>query len=320
MFTGTFFGIIALLYYLSFLLLAAMVVFLGYTSRHRPRSSLRRIFCWLALALLLWQVTLFLEPRTVPPTGQLWLGRLNFTAIVFAVYLSLRFIQKIPAKSSRQAQSLSWPLAETWLLALVTLFTPLVDAEEHVRLDQVLTRFGSFFPFYLLHVVGFLAAALFTAYRERKQAKKQRVQRQLAFIASGLLAMGGTACFTNAMLPYLFGDFRFCDVGTLSVLFFVAAVGYAVLVHRLFDLKIVFRETLVYGIMMVFVLSAYSATVFLITNYLTEGQDKIKQFAVLLIAFSFDPLRRLLEVKADRWLFPELRDSEHGKRRRRRYR
>ena len=320
MFTGPFFGTIALLYYLCFLLLTGMVVFIGYTSRHRPRHALRRVFCWLALSLLLWQVTLFLEPRTLLPNLQLWLGRLNFTAIVFAVYLSLRFVQAVPAKSSHPSLSLSlWLLTETWLLAFLTLFTSLIDAGEHVDAEQAIATYGFLFPVYLLHVVSYLTAALVVAFRQSRKAKERSVQKQLTFIAVGLLAMGGIAFLTNALLPYLYGNFRFSDVGTLSVLFFVVAVAYAMFVHHLFDLRIVLRETLVYGIMMVFVLSAYSSTVFLITQYLTDGTDKIKQFAVLVIAFSFDPLRRVLEEKTDHLLFGAQEDrKEHKKARKRR--
>ena len=58
-----------------------------------------------------------------------------------------------------------------------------------------------------------------------------------------------------------------------------------------------------YGILLTLVLGAYSSTVFLLTRYLTTGADKLTQFAVLLIAFSFDPLRRFLDKKVETLLF-----------------
>ena len=75
------------------------------------------------------------------------------------------------------------------------------------------------------------------------------------------------------------------------------------------------RETLVYGLLLAFVLGAYSSTVFVVSQYLTEGTGKLVQFAVLLIAFSFDPLRRFLEEKADRLLFGHRNEGKDAKQR-----
>jgi len=55
--------------------------------------------------------------------------------------------------------------------------------------------------------------------------------------------------------------------------------------------------------LLAFVLGAYSSAVFVIAQSLTESAGKWTQFAVLLIAFSFDPLRRFLEKKIDGFLF-----------------
>ena len=53
---------------------------------------------------------------------------------------------------------------------------------------------------------------------------------------------------------------------------------------------------------------------FLLTQYLTDHAGKVTQFAVLLIAFSFDPLRRFLEKRVDRLLFdPERKQSARPK-------
>lgn len=125
MFSGTFFGPVALLYYLCSLLLAGLVLFLVLGSRRpRARFRLQRTFIWLALSLLLWQLTLFLEVRVTLPAAQLWLGRANFTAVVFAAYLVLRFVQEVPTgDATPRAFGSRWLRAATGLLAAVTLLT-----------------------------------------------------------------------------------------------------------------------------------------------------------------------------------------------------
>lgn len=313
MFTGTFFGAVALLYYLCFLLLAGLSLFIGCRGSRRSRPGPVRAFLLLALSLLAWLLTLFLEVRAASPAAQLGLGRLNFAAVVFAAYFALRFVQEVPVRGLNHRASLwPWLLSETLLLGALTLFTPLVDAAEAVQAGRAVTTYGPLFPGYLLHVLGYLTAALLAAFRKRRQAKERAVRRQLALIGAGMCATGGMAVVTNALLPYGFGDFRFCDAGTLSTLFFVLATAYATLIHRLFDVRVLIRETLVYGVLLAFVLGGYSSAVFVLTQYLTSGAEKLTQFAVLLLAFSFDPLRRFLEEKTDALLF-DRRGEEGGR-------
>jgi hypothetical protein len=298
---------VTLLYGGSFVLFGGLVLFIAFRSDRQPEgqaAGLRQTFYLLALSLLLWQLTLLLEPRAVLPLWQLYLGRANFTAIVGTVYLALRFVRQVAGRElPRSLDRLL--LTETALLAVLTMLTPLIDAGEGIDgvSGRPITHFGLLFPVYLLHILGYLGGALFGIARARRQKQVPATRKQLTLIGSGICATGGIALVSNALLPYAFGDFRFCDVGTLATLFFVLAVAYAVFVHGLFDLRIVIRETLVYGILLAFVLGGYSSAVFLITEYLTKGEDKLTHFAVLLIAFSFDPLRRFLEKKADQLLF-----------------
>jgi hypothetical protein len=309
MLSDAFFGLVALLYYGCFALLVGLVFFIAYQGGRRPhtraQARLRRRFFLLALCLMLWQVTLFLEVRTTLPAAQLWLGRGNFAAVVFAAFFSLRFVEAVPEERliQRSVWRSAWVLATSGLLAAVTLLTPLVDAAERIEARHAISTYGPLFPVYLLHALGCLTAALVVAFRERRRADDGRVRGQLTLIGLGMLATGGVAFLTNVVLPYGFGDFRFCDVGTLSTLCFVLAVAYATFVHGLFDPRVILRETLVFGILMAFVMGAYSSIVFLLTQCLTHSAGKLTQFVVLLIAFSLDPLRRFLEKKTDRLLF-----------------
>ena len=55
-----------------------------------------------------------------------------------------------------------------------------------------------------------------------------------------------------------------------------------------------------------------------INNYPTNGNSNAKQFVVLMLALSFDPLRRLLEKKADDLLFGQNEAKEKERKRSRR--
>jgi len=294
----------------------------------------------LCALLAVWQLTLLLEAHAHSPALQLWLGRANFAAAGLAAHQAWRFVRFVAAFVYAQEEATAAAAAahvEPWavsfpprpppqaadgtggapattaaviLLALVTLLTPLVSEAESVVDGHPTTRFGPLFPVYLVQVLGCLFAAVLEAFGARRRARCPLLRAQLALVGAGMLATGAVAVVCNALLPYAFGDFRFCDVGTLSVLLFLFAAARAVFSHQLFGLGDALRRTAVYGLLLAFVLGGYSSTVVLLTEFVTGGGgaaaaalDRLTQFVVLLLAFSLDPLRRLLERKADGLLF-----------------
>ena len=302
-----FLGATALLYYLCFTLLAGVTIGVMMCGRRRARAGLRRSFVILAISLLVWVVTLFVEVRVSHERVQLWLGRLNFAAVAVAAHFAWMFVREIARQESGRLSS--GLLLGTIALAVLSGATPLVAASERVHDGHAVTTFGVLFPVYLLHVHGCLAAALFVAVRGWQRATTPTLKGQLALVGGGMLTTGGIAAVTNSVLPYLYDDFRYCDVGTLSTLFFVVSVALAIFFHGLFDLRVILRETVVYGLLLTFVLGAYSSAVFVVSQYLTESAEKLTQFVVLFIAFSFDPIRRFLEEKTDELLFGSGKDA-----------
>lgn len=304
-------GAVTLLYSLAFFSLAGLSLFVSLKG-HPSRRRLRFSFLGLSLSLLLWQATLFLEVRSTHPSWQLALGRANFSAVALAAFFALRFVREIPSTVKNPPLS-TWLSVETVLLAGLALLTPLVSQSERVEAGRAVTTFGPLFPLYLLHVLALWTAALLAAFRERDRTENPREKGQLLLVGSGMLATGAVSLLSNAVLPYGYGDFRYSDLGTLSVLLFVGSVAYAAFLRGLFGLRVLVRKALVYGLLLAFVLGAYGSAVFLVTEYLTESSGKLVQFAVLLIAFSLDPLRKYLEERTSRLLFP--RHSVTGSRR-----
>lgn len=304
-----------LLYYLACALLSGMAVFVLVRS---PQSARNRYFALTALSLLVWIATLFLFDKARDPLFVLHLGRANFAAIVFALFFGYLFVRAlaIPPLSPLPRQRYQLLLGETLLLGLLSAFTPLVDRAEIVATAASggahTTVYGPLFPLYLLHVFGYLGATLLLALRGRNEVR-QPERDQLLLVGLGTLATGLISIVTNAVLPYGLGDFRYIHVGPLSSILFLMSVAYAIVRHRLFSIRLLIRKTLIYGLLLSFVLAAYSAVVVLVTDHLAgQSASALTRFSVLVIAFSFDPLRRFLEKSVDRLLF------EKGQQRRQR--
>lgn len=320
-------SLVNLLYYGCFLLLLGMA---GFVLAKKPRAWLHRVFALTALSLLAWQASLFLFNHASGPSTALWLGRINFAAMVFVVFfawLLVRAIAGIPLPKNIGLLSV-----ETLFLGLLTAFTSLVDRAELPSLSYSMgtasgitsgavahiTHYGVLFPLYLLHVTCYLIAALATAftvlhaYKSGARREDTIVHEQLLLVGAGMLATGLVALVTNVVLPYGWGDFTYTDVGTLSTILFLLAVAYAIVKHHLFDIRVLLRKTLVYGLLLSLVLAAYSAIALLVTDHLAQASASgVSRFGVLILAFSFDPIRRFLEKRIDHLLFREARARKH---------
>lgn len=286
-----------------------------YVYSRDPFARLNAAFALLALTLLGWVGTLFLYTAQTEGAGLLWLGRANFAAAALMAPAAFGFVVVLARRPLPHA-ALLW--GETLLLFLVSLFTGAVDRAELVQAGQHVSVYGTLFLLYLLHIVFFVVAALLVALRPARLLPAL-TRTQLRLVGTGILATAVVGLAANIALPYWYGDFRFIHVGTLSTIFFLAAVAYAAVSYRLFDLRLLVRATLLYALLIAFALELYQLAVEFLTRLLPLGDAGERHVAAAFVAltinaFTHEPLRRWLERLADR-LTRERHKDAHVRRR-----
>ena len=298
------------LYALCALVLAGASIFLLV---REGRSALVRWFVASCLALLVWVVTLFLFSRSDDPSYILLVGRANFAAVSLAVYFGFRFVKAVAALPARSSDT--WLLGLSIILSTIAATTPWIDKIELVGAGIAgghETVYGPLFAFSVAHIIGMLAATLWLAFRSSEWVVSPH-RDQLLLLGWGTLATGAISLVTNALLPYTFDDFHWIDIGPLSTLLFLLSVAYAVIRHQLFDIRVFVRRAVVLGVALSLVLACYSALVLLVTDKFASSESGgVTRFGVLVLAFSFDPIRRFLEGRIDKLLFHEQRQRRRA--------
>ena len=133
-----------------------------YVYSRDPYERLNSSFTVLALTLLGWVATLFLFNAQTNYPGLIWLGRANFAAAALAAPATLAFVCSLAQRSNFKSWLLRFEIA---LVGAVSLFTGLVDQSETVRAGVHITSYGFLFPLYVLHILGFVGAALWFSFR-----------------------------------------------------------------------------------------------------------------------------------------------------------
>ena len=280
---------------LIFLLASALYVFF-----RDPKCRLNGDYAVLALALLGWVGTLFLYGRL--PAGHLLLlvGRANFAAAALVATASFLFVAELAGKKLVLRTAI-W--LEAALLVALSLLTPLIDKAETVLHGQHATVYGMLFSLYAVHVVAYLAGAVFLAFRSLSTATA-RTRPQLRLVGSGILATALVGVVADILLPYGMKDFRFIDAGPLSTILFLLAMGYAVFAAHLFSLRLIIRAAFIYAGLITLMLELYSLALSFLARLLPLGDAAERAFAATSIAlvvnaFTQQPVRNWLERVLD---------------------
>ncbi|HEY3329249.1 MAG TPA: histidine kinase N-terminal 7TM domain-containing protein [Capsulimonadaceae bacterium] len=291
--------ILAALYLLCVIFLP---VFGGYVLLQNRHGRTNRLFAWLSLALLGWVGTLFAFSLISAPGPLLLVGRLNFAAMAFVVTLAYLFTREVAGYQPRAAWLL-W--SETVLVVLLSAMSPWIDRAEAISVSGVhVTTYGTLFPVYVLHILAFAGAALLMAFGPGRRLGHQR-EIQLRTVGVGILATVAISLVTNLVLPYWFGNFALIHIGTISTIFFLAAVGYAVFAFHLFDIHVIIRATFVYAGLIALALELYSLSLDFLAKLLPLGAPGERETAataivVVVNAFTQEPIRKWLGQMVDR--------------------
>ena len=187
--------------------------------------------------------------------------------------------------------------------AAVCLLTPLVQENVH----NLVSTFGPLQPYYgVFLILNFML--IIRALIEGTHRVHGHGVAQVKLILGGVITSATIAIIGGIFVPYLgFGEIRY--LGPLGLIFFLGSTVYAITVHHLFDIRVVVKRTVIFTGLLSFVFAIYSAIIVLFSeifqkgSYITLANYFVNLVATLVIGFSFEPLRRWISDRTDKWLF-----------------
>lgn len=135
---------------------------------------------------------------------------------------------------------------------------------------------------------------------------------QLLYVVLSVSVAGIFGMFLNLVLPSIFlHNFSLIWLGPLFTTIIAISIMYAIIAHRLFDIRVIIKRTVVFAGLSAFVLGTYALIVFAAATLVggagsaaLASQQLIPNLvAALGIALGFEPLRKWLTVRTDKWLF-----------------
>ena len=103
--------------------------------------------------------------------------------------------------------------------------------------------------------------------------------------------------------------------GVYGITFLVGATAYSIIKHRLLDIEVIIRRSVIYSVLLAILVGLYSLLVFGLNRIFlpggTAGFPRITDLiAIVIVAFTVDPLKKFIEKSTDRVFFKARYNAE----------
>ena len=169
---------------------------------------------------------------------------------------------------------------------------------------------------FMLHFVGFTSLSFGLLIKESRKARAE-VRTQMQFVLAGMLPILVLAPITSFILPVVFDQLEYIALTPLYVVFFVLLVAYAIVRHRLFDVRLAAIRTVVYVLAVASLAAIYYLLAYIVSTLLFQGEtttslgvSPINIFLALILAFLFQPLKHFFDRATNRIFYRDSYNNE----------
>jgi len=278
------------------------------------RNELRRVFIVFSAAIGMWSFGLAMFFLITDQSIALFWAKTLYIA-GSTIALSLCYFSFIFPTFYLNRRYLPWVkiflFGFSGLTYLLTLFTNLVLSGVVEGNYKGLT-YSWGYAIWLLHFLSLMTVAFINQFIQlRRSGGMEKLQIKYMLIGTFTAAIFGSA--TNVIMP-TFGNFMFFGIGPLLTISMAGFIAYAIVRHRLMDIRLVVARTVAYSVMVAiigifYVIASTLTSSLLLNSALGNNPLVLYSLLTLVVAFSFDKLRKNIESVTDRFFFKGRYDS-----------
>lgn len=284
------------------------------TLANNPRQYTNRAFAALSFACGLYTLANFLVNHDDPSRALIWV-RSTFVIATWMVLFVMLFITSFPRRALAPRYGRIGIIIAIFVAALAA--TPLFIADAAVQSTGVGVSYGTLYPLFLAYLTTYFGIAIFLSVRMYRHSDRLDKQR-LRFIAWGFAITAALLIVADIILPLIQGAAIYAEVGAYSILIFTAFCSYAIVRHRLFNIRVLVARSLAYILLIGTMAFGYSVVAFRIGNAIFGDQGGVTSIVheayntvlVLVLAFTFQPLRRFFQRLTNRLFYRNSYDSQ----------
>jgi signal transduction histidine kinase len=290
-------------------------LFLGFTvwyqNRKHPANLSLSIF---ALSSAFWCVCLYFYENPVIYTPRLWIT-LVFFFVFWMIGSTLYFSFVFPNGNAKEANfpTLLYSISSLPFLYIL-IFTNYWVKDITVINGSTFTTTGSLYGYWgaFNALFGIWIVNNFIK-RYKSSNPLNKLQLRYVFLGIGIMAIGTLG--GDVIIPVVFHNTSFFWTSSFFIIPFIGLASYAIIKHRLFDIRLVIARSVSYSLLLVILGVIYSGGLFIISSLVTKEVTPLSSIIsstilALIIAYTFQPLRTWLEKITNNIFFKERYETE----------
>lgn len=243
------------------------------------KSKVNRTFVLLILSAVFWIISNFMTDisRDID-TVSMW-SKLTLIGPIFIGYFFYRLSTIFPREQKINR------FYETIIIVLICIFIPLSFTRLNIVRVYLLNNGvpeiepGPLYIFFLMYFLFLTGLAFKNLFKDYKLFSKLE-RLQVLYISLGLGISAVLGSITNVILPIL-NESRFVNFGPYFILFFTFFTSYAIIKFKMFDIKIITTQLLVFSLWIF---------IFLRMLIADNTQDKLINAGLLILLVTFGTL------------------------------
>jgi signal transduction histidine kinase len=293
---------------LTILLLTALInIALGVISYNKnPRSATHRLLTLLTVIFAAWIIANYFSLNSEDAESTLfWIRAVMFITAPLGPVLYF-FIKSFPTPDLNVKKKVFKVLVVLTLIVQALAFTPYIFSSVRIT-DQITPQpeFGIVL-FAVLFVVVPLAGFIELIRKYRKSRGIEKLQIKYLFV--GITVTFILLILTNFISVVVFNFSGFVMFGPMFSLILVGFILYAIIRHRLLEVRVIIARSVVYTILILLVGASYTSGIFLISQHIFGNEPNLVRGITyaglaLFTAFTFVPLRNYIEKVTDKIFF-----------------
>ncbi len=303
---GTYVGILVLLVtiFISILVLLRNI-----------KNSINISFAGIGASMVLWLITNILADFSSTVSGELFWSRTTLLGALFIASFLLLFSIYFPIEKPKINK-----IFKLVLFLPPLFFLPYLLSNSNLSVNIVDGNIAEMIPgqlyiyFQIYFILYSILALSMLLYKRYKSKGIVREQIKLMFFGVFLTAVIALSILgISLMLGKIVGS----SIIPSSLIFFLSFTAYAIVKHKMMDIRMVVARSVAYSILVFSMAAIYAGGVFGFERILFPGQNTLNlgQMAVrttlaVLMAFSFQPLKRWITRITDKIFFKNQYDPE----------
>jgi signal transduction histidine kinase len=238
--------------------------------------------------------------------------QLTFLFAAATLALLLLFINNFPKRLGSKPREFAVGIIA--VIVAIFIFLPgFVSVKLQPNNTEVIP--GPLYSVFIAYVVIYLVAT-YIIYRNNFKLSSSLDKERMRYMMAGFGVTALLLLITNLLLPLFTGNNNLSELGTCFILIFISFSAFAIIRHRLFNIRLLIARSLAYILLLATLGAIYGLAVFGVSstffpsNSASKTQLLLNTALAIVLAFTFQPLRRLFEHITDKFFFRNRYDSQ----------